>query len=107
MVVVAKDYAKAFYASTAWRKCRKAYFEYRYGLCERCNGPGKIVHHKCYITPGNINDPDVTLNFSNLELLCQDCHNREHHERYGVTREDVMFDENGDLMRSGRDARNK
>lgn len=93
-----KEYAKKFYKSTAWRKCRDAYFVYRHGLCERCPSPGKIVHHKCYITPENINDPDITLNHSNLELLCQDCHNREHHERYSATRFELKFDEMGNLI---------
>ncbi|MEX3713642.1 HNH endonuclease signature motif containing protein [Cytobacillus horneckiae] len=94
-----KPYAKKFYNSTAWRKCRAAYFKFKHGLCERCSEPGKIVHHKRYITPDNIDDPSITLSFSNLELLCQDCHNKEHNERYGVTAAGVRFDENGDLIK--------
>lgn len=62
-----------------------------HGLCERClkNGdlvPAKIVHHKIYLTPQNINDPRITLDYSNLEALCQDCHNREHHLEKRVRR---------------------
>jgi len=94
-----KEYAKKFYKSKAWKNCRAAYFTSKYGLCERCAGPGKIVHHIKYITPENITDPNITLNHSNLELLCQDCHNREHHERYGVTSWGLMFDCNGDLIK--------
>lgn len=93
-----KDYAKKFYLSKEWKKCRDAYFKYRFGLCERCGENGDIVHHKCYITPQNINDPEVTLNWSNLEVLCQKCHNREHFEKYSWTREGLIFDENGDLV---------
>lgn len=93
-----KEYARSFYKSAAWRKCRSSYFSFRHGLCERCLGPGKIVHHKEYITPENINDPNITLNFNNLELLCQDCHNREHHEKYSPVVEGVMFDEEGNLV---------
>lgn len=93
-----KEWAKHFYKSKAWRQCRDAYFAYRHGLCERCQRPGKIVHHKIYLNPSNINDPDISLNWQHLELLCQDCHNKEHHERRSVTRYDVMFDENGDLV---------
>lgn len=106
MVDIAKEYAKKFYKSSAWKKCRDSYFAYRHGLCERCSNPGKIVHHKEYITPESINDPDVTLSFSNLELLCQDCHNREHHEKNSPVVEGVMFDENGDLIRRDRDGTN-
>lgn len=73
-----KEYAKQFYLSAAWRRTRDAYFRYRCGICERCGAAGDIVHHKVRITPANIGDPHVTLNFDNLELLCQDCHNKEH-----------------------------
>lgn len=95
---MAQEFAKSFYASSAWRKCRASYFIYRHGLCERCSSPGKIVHHKIILDPTNINDPEVSLNFHHLELLCQDCHNREHNEKYGVTMENVYFNENGDLV---------
>lgn len=73
-----KEYAKGFYRSMAWRKCRDAYFIKRNGICERCGNAGVIVHHKIYITPENINNPKITLNFDYLELLCCDCHNKEH-----------------------------
>ena len=78
-----KEYAKKFYSSKAWKNCRKAYKAYRAGLCERClakglYNPGVIVHHKEYITPENITDPNVLLDWSNLELLCRACHNEEH-----------------------------
>ena len=54
---MAKEWAKSFYQSKAWRRCRDAFFISKQGLCERCENPGKIVHHKIYITPNNINDP--------------------------------------------------
>jgi 5-methylcytosine-specific restriction endonuclease McrA len=78
-----KEYARAFYKSTAWQQCRAAYIKSVGGLCERCLAegkivPGYIVHHKCYLTPDNILDPDVSLNWNNLEYLCHDCHNKEH-----------------------------
>ena len=71
-----------FYNSSQWDKVRRAYKLYRYGLCERCGRPGEIVHHKCYISMENIFNPDVTLNFDNLELLCLDCHNKEHSKHH-------------------------
>jgi 5-methylcytosine-specific restriction endonuclease McrA len=91
-----KPWAKSFYKSKAWRQCRDAFFASRYGLCERCGKPGVIVHHKIKLTPSNINDPTVTLNWNNLELLCQDCHNKEHGG--SVTADGLEFDENGDLI---------
>lgn len=74
---------KAFYHSAAWRKCRKEYIESVGGLCERCLSkglvrPGKIVHHKEYISAQNIQDPEVLLCHDNLEYLCHECHNEEH-----------------------------
>lgn len=95
---MAREFAKSFYQSKAWKKCRQSYFISKHGLCERCGNPGKIVHHKIYITPENVNDPDVTLNFDNLELLCQECHNREHFEKYSPTRWGLKFDEKGNLV---------
>lgn len=80
---MAKEYAKKFYQSKQWRQCREAFIASVGGLCTRCLKRGEvtagyIVHHKTYITPQNINDPSVTLNFDNLEYLCRGCHNDEH-----------------------------
>ena len=83
---MAHDYARAFYKSSAWQLCRASYIAERQsidgGLCERCRKElGFIVHHKKHITPENINDPEVTLNWDNLEYVCHDCHNKEHFEK--------------------------
>lgn len=99
---MAREFAKSFYNSKAWKECREAYKRSVYGLCERClaNGkyvPGDEVHHKIYLTPENIRDPNVTLNWDNLILLCASCHSKEHNEKYGPLQEGLLFDENGDL----------
>lgn len=39
------------------------------------------MHHKVRLTPANLNDPAVSLNWANLELLCDDCHKAEHKKR--------------------------
>lgn len=77
------QFANSFYGSQAWKRCRKAYTEYRRGLCERCSRrglivPGEEVHHKIRLTPQNMTDPNITLAWSNLELLCRACHDEEH-----------------------------
>lgn len=95
---MAKDFAVKFYSSAAWIKCREAYKQSVFGLCERCGVPGAEVHHIIYLTPDNINDPYIALSWDNLELLCHECHTREHMSKYSATREDVMFDENGNLV---------
>lgn len=80
---MARDFAKAFYASKEWQRCRAAYISHRKsvdgGMCETCcEKPGYIVHHKKELTPENIADPDTTLSFDNLKYDCLECHNTEH-----------------------------
>ena len=96
---MAREFSDAFYHSKVWKQCRTGFFKYKHGLCERCDKPGDIVHHKELLTPGNINDPNVTLNWNNLELLCQECHNNEHFEKYSPLRHDVMFNDEGQLVK--------
>ena len=78
-----QEFAKQFYKSQAWKTTRAAVFSARKGLCDLClqQGlyvPAEIVHHKTPLTPANIRDPNVTLNWDNLQLLCRDCHARMH-----------------------------
>ena len=66
---------KGIYKTSAWLKCRAAYIKSVGGLCERCLArgeikPGYIVHHKVHLTPWNITDTSITLNWDNLEYLC-------------------------------------
>lgn len=95
-----KEWARWFYNGTTWRKCRRAYFISKHGLCERCPRTGAIVHHKIYLTPDNIHDADVSLSFDNLELLCQICHNQEHFKEHASVRGGFTFDSDGNLIRS-------
>ncbi|MCL2215782.1 MAG: HNH endonuclease [Defluviitaleaceae bacterium] len=76
-----KLWAEKFYKSKTWKDCRKSYLKSVHGICERCGGIAKIVHHKIHLTPDNINDTYTTLAAANLEAVCQDCHNCEHHGR--------------------------
>lgn len=98
MIVIAREFAKKFYNSKAWEKCREAYKQSVYGLCERCGQPGDEVHHKIHLSPNNINNPDVTLNWNNLELLCMSCHSIHHMSRYSSLEEGYGFNESGDLI---------
>ncbi|WP_304345234.1 HNH endonuclease [Campylobacter showae] len=87
-----------FYQGQNWKKTRNAYYISQNGICERCGGIGRIVHHKKHLNKANQNDFNLTLHWENLELLCQDCHNKEHFER-SCTVEGLKFDENGDLVK--------
>lgn len=81
-----KPYAEKFYKSIQWTKCRNAYMKSVGGLCEDCMKEGRVtaaeeVHHIKFITPDNINDPNVTLNWNNLVALCRECHRKRHGAR--------------------------
>lgn len=74
---------RQFYNSKTWHKVAKDYAKSKHGLCERCLKNGLIVpydevHHKKRLTKENINDPDITINWNNLECLCKKCHEEEH-----------------------------
>ena len=90
-----------FYSSGAWKKCRASYRKSVGGLCERClrrgiYTPGEIVHHKCYLTPENIDDPSITLDWNNLECLCQAHHNEEHFKEQKQKR--YIIDKEGNVI---------
>jgi len=78
---------EAFYRSWTWRKCRKAFVESKSNLCEKCLARGVIqpgskeqpleVHHKIPLTQENIRNPEITLGWNNLQLLCKQCHDEE------------------------------
>jgi len=91
---MAREFAKRFYSSIEWQQVRNNYSAKKHHLCEKClnNGlivAGEIVHHKIEVTPENIDNPEITMNEENLELLCRKCHGAIHgSKRFSV-------DENG------------
>lgn len=93
-----KKYSKTFYDSAKWRKTERAFMSSRNCICERCGDVAKIVHHKIYITPANISNPDITLSWDNLEALCQKCHNQEHY-RLSAVADGLKFDSSGNLVK--------
>lgn len=83
-----KEWARGFYLSPEWRATREAYAASVGWLCEDCLSrglyvPGKVVHHITPLTPENISEPKVALAWSNLRLVCQDCHAEEHRRNDG------------------------
>jgi len=102
-----------FYKSKLWQKVKKNVWIKQCCLCNRCHRPvyvdgisdyipkekrrTGIVHHKIYLNDININDPSIALCMDNLEGLCKECHELEHHKDE-VTRKGYMFDEDGDLV---------
>lgn len=106
---MAREFAKKFYKSKEWKECREYIFERDKGLCQEClkKGkavPGEEVHHIKWLKPSNINDPYVTLNPYNLELVCRDCHfdihKSVHHnlnKRMPSITNGTYFDDKGNL----------
>ena len=102
---MAQDFAKSFYSSKRWQDCRNAYAKRAHYLCENClrkgiYRPGEIVHHKIEISPTNIYNPEVTLNFDNLENVCRECHAELHKKSIKDRR--YTIDEDGRVVINGQ-----
>lgn len=110
---MAKEWAKPFYKSTKWKKCRDSYIAERIaidgGMCETCKqNLGYIVHHKILLTPDNINDPDIALNHDCLEYDCKECHDQ--FDGHGVGKKTKLlceFDSNGQPIPIGNNEKEK
>ena len=105
---------KDFYNSTAWKRTRKSIWIKQNLLCNRCHKPVYvdglsewlpkekrrigIVHHIEYLTNDNVYDDNISLNENNLEGICKECHEEEHHKDLS-TRKDYKFDEEGNLIK--------
>ena len=92
---------KKFYHSKRWLRCRQAYGASQHWLCERCGQPADQVHHRIYLSDANLGDPEIALNWENLELLCDACHAIEHHGGGFQTADGLIFNEEGDLVQRG------
>ena len=98
-----------FYHSKLWQRVRLSIILKQGGICNRCGKPtlskgkktqGLIVHHKIYLTDTNYTNEDISINEDNLEAICIDCHNKEHMIKNNTIREDIMFDEEGNVVPS-------
>lgn len=96
---MAKEYAKSLYQSKQWKQTQAAYISSQHYICERCGNVARIVHHREYITPSNINDYNITLNWDNLEAVCIDCHNIEHMSG-NICSEGLIFNSKGELIKN-------
>lgn len=104
---------KEFYNSKAWKNIRLGVWMNQKCLCNRCHKPvyvdglsewipkekrrTGIVHHKIYLDNINVYDPNITLDANNLEGLCKECHELEHHQDVSV-RKGYVFDDEGNII---------
>ena len=93
-----KHYARSYYKSNSWKKTQAAYMISQHYICERCGNAAYLVHHRKYISPHNISDLAITLDWDNLEALCMECHNSEHGNGRSCA-EGLEFDETGNLVK--------
>ncbi len=94
---MSKDFSRKFYNSGAWKKTSKAYKTSKFGMCELCSKPGEEVHHIIPLNPQNINDPNITLSWNNLMLLCRSCHELIE-EKAKATIDGITFSPNGEII---------
>ena len=104
-----------FYKTKLWEQVRKSYALSKFCICERCNKPvyvdgiteyidkenriKGIVHHKEHLNQENYIRPEISYDENNLELLCIECHNKEHFDN-SILRDGYIFDEDGNLVSS-------
>ncbi len=75
-----------FYISKPWRDLSYNLKIAADGKCERCgyqvvdieDYKYLIGHHKIELTEGNVDNPNISLNPDNIEIVCIWCHNKEH-----------------------------
>lgn len=84
---------KSFYKSEQWELFRDNVIYQRTNKstmkvhCARCGKElnkryDTVVHHKIELTEQNVNDYNISLNPDNVEVICFNCHNKEH-ARFG------------------------
>lgn len=93
---MAQDFARKLYTSAEWVKLRAGLIAERGPKCEQCGklmpDTSKLIgHHIKELTIGNIDDIDITLNPTNIKLICLDCHNKQHNSFNGTKRHRVYL----------------
>ena len=81
------DKIHKFYCTQEWRDLSYNSKIAAGGKCSRCGYIADkmselIGHHKIELTEDNVDDPNISLNPENIEVICQQCHNKEH-RRFG------------------------
>lgn len=78
------DGLHSFYCSRAWRMFRASYIATHEPVCAHC---GKIItedldlilhHYKIHLTVENYQDPSISMNPDNIQIVCHACHNIIH-----------------------------
>ena len=81
------DKRHQFYCSKVWKDLSFTLKIKAGGRCARCGNTIEdfsylIGHHKIELTEDNVDDPNIALNPVHIEIICLNCHNKEH-RRFG------------------------
>lgn len=87
---------KSFYASEKWINFRLGLINERGTKCSRCGeriakSRDLIGHHKIELTPENVHDFMISLNPDLVDLVCFDCHNKEHNRFVKIAAKQVYL----------------
>lgn len=85
----------SFYTGRKWVTFRLTLINERGNKCQMCGdiiprAKDIIGHHKVELTPENVHDHNISLNPELVELVCFDCHNKEH-KRFGYQGEKEVY----------------
>lgn len=88
------DVLHIFYSSKPWRELSYN-LKLQRGKCERCGKrplrfSNLIGHHKVELNELNYKDSSISLNPDLIEIICQDCHNKEH-RRFGHHKQKIYI----------------
>lgn len=73
---------RRFYKSKEWKNKRKAILIRDNYECQKCKSRGKFHKAECVHHKKHLKDyPELALEDSNLQSLCNACHNEEHPEK--------------------------
>lgn len=81
------DKLHKFYCSKPWRDLSYSLKVKVNGQCNRCKETildfSKLIgHHTVELNEDNVDNPDISLKPELIEIICHDCHNKEH-RRFG------------------------
>lgn len=80
LILISSGDVAPFYNTREWNDLREKKRKAEHNECERCRARfvytrGETVHHKKYLRQF----PQLAMSYDNLELLCKECHYKEHH----------------------------
>lgn len=97
-----------FYKSKMWIRARDLKRRLAKGICEECGCTGQEVHHIIPLTLENIDNPLISIDQSNLQLLCKSCHDAKRSSAEKEVRSDISFDAEGNVIHTpGQKVKNR